>query len=140
MFQQVSQYLEKVPFSAFSFILLLSSVIFKNHLYLSTQNFNLSSEVLVSHISILRILSGDNASTISDVVKLQRDYRARVHWDVCHKVSFGNNSDAIFSAVFIISHTVQILQIIIPAFHLLAGYLNDCSSLNMSGGDCNGRD
>ena len=94
----------------------------------------------MSHISILRILSGDNASTISDVVKLQRDYRARVHWDVCHKVSFGNNSDAIFSAVFIISHTVQILQIIIPAFHLLAGYLNDCSSLNMSGGDCNGRD
>ena len=92
----------------------------------------------MSHISILRILSGDNASTISDVVKLQRDYRARVHWDVCHKVSFGNNSDAIFSAVFMSS--VQILQIIIPAFHLLAGYLNDCSSLNMSGGDCNGRD
>ena len=129
-----------MPFSAFSLILFLSSVIFQNHLYLSTQNFNLPSEVLVSHISILRILSGDDASTISDVVKLQRDYRARVHWDVCHKVSFGNNSDAIFSAVFIISHTVQILQIIIPAFHLLAGYLNDCSSLNMSGGDCNGRD
>ena len=56
MLQKVSQYLEKVPSSAFSFILLLSSVIFKNHLYLSTQNFNLPSEVLVSHISILRIV------------------------------------------------------------------------------------
>ena len=70
-------------------------------MYLSTTwNFNLPSEVLLSHISILRFLV---TISISDVVKLQRDYRARVHWDVCHKVSFGNNSDAIFSAVFIIS-------------------------------------